>query len=148
MTREEECAATSSPGEFQALLKRWQDEDAARDAAQNPKPVRNERPAKPATLSCSFCRKSQHEVWKLIQGPSGSICDTCVASCTDILEEQQRPRIRVRCWHGGDRISRLVDQRTALQLRVLTPGLSNRDRSLIEGEIMVLQGRIEAEMAA
>jgi len=36
-------------------------------------------------LYCSFCSKSQHEVKKLIAGPSVFICDECIALCTDIL---------------------------------------------------------------
>ena len=38
------------------------------------------------TLYCSFCGKSQHEVRKLIAGPTVFICDECVALCTDIVE--------------------------------------------------------------
>lgn len=39
-------------------------------------------------LYCSFCGKSQHEVQKLIAGPSVYICDECVGLCNDILEEE------------------------------------------------------------
>ena len=39
-------------------------------------------------LYCSFCGKSQHEVRKLIAGPSVFICDECVALCNDIIEEE------------------------------------------------------------
>lgn len=40
-------------------------------------------------LCCSFCRKSQHEVFKLIAGPDGDfcICDECVTLCADIVHE-------------------------------------------------------------
>jgi ClpX C4-type zinc finger/Glyoxalase superfamily protein len=37
-------------------------------------------------VSCSFCRKSQHEVRKLIAGPAAFICDECVDLCTEIVE--------------------------------------------------------------
>jgi hypothetical protein len=37
------------------------------------------------TLYCSFCGKSQHDVAKLIAGPSVFICNECVGLCTDIL---------------------------------------------------------------
>ncbi len=37
------------------------------------------------TLYCSFCKKSQHEVKKLIAGPVVFICDECVALCIDII---------------------------------------------------------------
>ena len=39
-------------------------------------------------LYCSFCGKSQHEVRKLIAGPSVFICDECVALCNDIIDEE------------------------------------------------------------
>ena len=37
------------------------------------------------TLYCSFCEKSQHEVRKLIAGPTVFICDECVMLCLQIL---------------------------------------------------------------
>ena len=40
------------------------------------------------TLYCSFCGKSQHDVHKLIAGPSVFICDECVGLCTDIIDEE------------------------------------------------------------
>lgn len=40
------------------------------------------------TLYCSFCGKSQHEVKKLISGPSVFICDECIRLCDDILQEE------------------------------------------------------------
>jgi ClpX C4-type zinc finger/Glyoxalase superfamily protein len=43
----------------------------------------------PRTLYCSFCGKSQHEVRKLIAGPSVFICDACVDLCTDIVEPDE-----------------------------------------------------------
>jgi ATP-dependent Clp protease ATP-binding subunit ClpX len=39
-------------------------------------------------LYCSFCGKSQHEVKKLIAGPSVFVCDECVALCNDIMKEE------------------------------------------------------------
>lgn len=39
-------------------------------------------------LYCSFCGKSQHEVRKLIAGPSVFICDECVELCNDIILEE------------------------------------------------------------
>ena len=41
-----------------------------------------------STLYCSFCGKSQHEVKKLIAGPTVFICDECVDLCTDIIREE------------------------------------------------------------
>ena len=40
------------------------------------------------TLYCSFCGKSQHEVKKLIAGPSVFICDECIELCNDIIREE------------------------------------------------------------
>ena len=39
-------------------------------------------------LYCSFCGKSQHEVKKLIAGPSVFVCDECVELCNDIIREE------------------------------------------------------------
>jgi len=41
------------------------------------------------TLYCSFCGKSQHEVRKLIAGPTVFICDECVELCMDIIREEK-----------------------------------------------------------
>jgi hypothetical protein len=41
-------------------------------------------------LYCSFCGKSQHEVRKLIAGPSVFICDECVELCMDIIREEHK----------------------------------------------------------
>ena len=40
------------------------------------------------TLYCSFCGKSQHEVKKLIAGPSVFICDECIDLCNDIIRDE------------------------------------------------------------
>ena len=42
------------------------------------------------TLYCSFCGKSQHEVRKLIAGPTVFICDECVELCNDIIREETK----------------------------------------------------------
>ena len=41
-------------------------------------------------LYCSFCGKSQHEVKKLIAGPTVFICDECVELCMDIIKEENK----------------------------------------------------------
>jgi len=43
-------------------------------------------------LYCSFCGKSQHEVRKLIAGPSVYVCDECVELCNDIIREEMQER--------------------------------------------------------
>lgn len=49
-----------------------------------------------ATLYCSFCNKSQHEVRKLVAGPTVFICDECILLCDDILWESVEGRIVFR----------------------------------------------------
>ncbi|MCC6880221.1 MAG: AAA family ATPase, partial [Rhodocyclaceae bacterium] len=46
-------------------------------------------------LYCSFCGKSQHEVRKLIAGPSVFICDECIELCNDIIRDE------IAADHGG-----------------------------------------------
>ena len=45
------------------------------------------------TLYCSFCGKSQHEVRKLIAGPTVFICDECVELCMDIIREENKSAV-------------------------------------------------------
>ena len=49
-------------------------------------------PEKP--LYCSFCGKSQHEVKKLIAGPSVFICDECIELCTDIVQDEVEEAVK------------------------------------------------------
>ena len=53
-------------------------------------------------LYCSFCGKSQHEVRKLIAGPSVFICDECVELCNDIIREELDDRTE----QGGSKLPR------------------------------------------
>jgi ATP-dependent Clp protease ATP-binding subunit ClpX len=48
-----------------------------------------------STLYCSFCGKSQHEVRKLIAGPTVFICDECVELCMDIIREEHKIFVEV-----------------------------------------------------
>ena len=52
------------------------------------------------TLFCSFCGKSQHEVKKLIAGPTVFICDECVELCNDIIKEENKVSIRTASEEG------------------------------------------------
>ena len=47
------------------------------------------------TLYCSFCGKSQHEVKKLIAGPTVFICNECVELCVDIIREESKSSLAV-----------------------------------------------------
>ncbi|MFA7241516.1 MAG: ATP-dependent Clp protease ATP-binding subunit ClpX [Sulfuricellaceae bacterium] len=49
-----------------------------------------DKPGADKLLYCSFCGKSQHEVRKLIAGPSVFICDECVGLCNDIIRDEIR----------------------------------------------------------
>jgi ATP-dependent Clp protease ATP-binding subunit ClpX len=48
----------------------------------------SDKPGGEKLLYCSFCGKSQHEVRKLIAGPSVFICDECIELCNDIIREE------------------------------------------------------------
>lgn len=65
-------------------------------------------------LYCSFCGKSQHEVRKLIAGPSVFICDECVELCNDIIreevEEKQGPSSVSARLPTPKEINRILDQ--------------------------------------
>jgi len=54
------------------------------------KPMSNTSGDSKNTLYCSFCGKSQHEVRKLIAGPTVFICDECVELCMDIIREETK----------------------------------------------------------
>jgi ClpX C4-type zinc finger protein/glyoxalase superfamily protein len=64
-------------------------------------------PASPQTLYCSFCGKSQHEVRKLIAGPTAFICDECVDICTDVVEPDN-DRELFRLMKGNEESERLA----------------------------------------
>jgi len=53
------------------------------------------KPSSEKLLYCSFCGKSQHEVRKLIAGPSVFICDECIDLCNDIIRDE------IAADHGG-----------------------------------------------
>ncbi|MDT8384961.1 MAG: ATP-dependent Clp protease ATP-binding subunit ClpX [Gammaproteobacteria bacterium] len=61
-------------------------------------------------LYCSFCGKSQHEVRKLIAGPSVFVCDECVELCNDIIREEVEEKV---AGHGNSKLPtpREINQR-------------------------------------
>ncbi len=65
--------------------------------AQTPDTETGKKTAKDSknTLYCSFCGKSQHEVRKLIAGPTVFICDECVELCMDIIREETRSSLAI-----------------------------------------------------
>ena len=51
-----------------------------------------------ATLECSFCRKSEHQVRKLVAGPGVYICDECVAIASRIMGATDDAQSRASAW--------------------------------------------------
>lgn len=65
---------------------------ALESQARSPSPVQTQNDlAHPKPFYCSFCGKSQHEVRKMISGPTAVICDECVDLCTRIVQEEHIP---------------------------------------------------------
>jgi hypothetical protein len=58
------------------------------DDERQSSPVGAQEPARPKTLHCTFCGKSQHEVRKLIAGPSAYICNECAELCVNLTNEE------------------------------------------------------------
>ena len=65
-------------------------------------------------LYCSFCGKSQHEVRKLIAGPSVFICDECIELCNDIIRDEMMEAVGAEAGKGSlptpQEICRILDQ--------------------------------------
>ena len=66
-------------------------------------------------LYCSFCGKSQHEVRKLIAGPSVFVCDECVELCNDIIREELDDRTE----HGQGKLPKPQEIKTILDEYVI-----------------------------
>ena len=93
------------------------------------------------TLYCSFCNKSQHEVRKLIAGPSVFVCDECIDLCNDIIREeaqaQARESIRTDLPTPAE-IKAFLDQYVIGQTtpkRVLAVAVYNHYKRLRHGEV-------------
>jgi hypothetical protein len=54
------------------------------------KKKRNDPPATPPILRCSFCNKTQLDVLKLVAGPNVNICNECIDICVDILRDARK----------------------------------------------------------
>ena len=90
------------------------------------------------TLYCSFCGKSQHEVRKLIAGPTVFICDECVELCMDIIREEHKTTlVKSRDGVPGPRdICKVLDDYVIGQdhaKRVLSVAVHNHYKRLAHG---------------
>ena len=70
------------------------------------------------TLYCSFCGKSQHEVKKLIAGPSVFICDECIDLCNDIIRDEL-PNLKSVATKGADGLPTPVELKRNLDNYVI-----------------------------
>jgi len=90
------------------------------------------------TLYCSFCGKSQHEVRKLIAGPTVFICDECVELCMDIIREEHKTSL-VKTGDGVPTPSDICDVLDdyvigqAMAKRVLSVAVHNHYKRLNHG---------------
>jgi ATP-dependent Clp protease ATP-binding subunit ClpX len=106
------------------------------------------------TLYCSFCGKSQHEVRKLIAGPTVFICDECVELCMDIIREEHKttlvksrdgvPTPRDICTVlddyviGQDHAKRVLSVAVHNHYKRLTIGTKNNDVEIAKSNIMLI----------
>ena len=106
------------------------------------------------TLYCSFCGKSQHEVRKLIAGPTVFICDECVELCMDIIREEHKtslikssdgvPTPREICGVlddyviGQDRAKRVLSVAVHNHYKRVNHGLKNNDVELAKSNILLI----------
>ncbi len=74
------------------------------------------------TLYCSFCGKSQHEVRKLIAGPTVFICDECVELCNDIIKEESKGALS----KSGDGVPAPLDILSVLDDYVIGQGSAKK----------------------
>jgi ATP-dependent Clp protease ATP-binding subunit ClpX len=77
-------------------------------------------------LYCSFCGKSQHEVRKLIAGPSVFVCDECVELCNDIIREELQENVAI----GVDKLPKPKEIKTVLDEYVIGQEKAKRTLSV------------------
>lgn len=98
-------------------------------------------PASGKSLHCSFCNKAQHEVKKLIAGPSVFVCDECIDLCNEIIREEAQASAREAVRNDlptPAEIKAFLDQYVIGQStpkRVLAVAVYNHYKRLRHGEI-------------
>ena len=92
-------------------------------------------------LYCSFCGKSQHEVRKLIAGPSVFICDECIELCNDIIKEEGDP--------AGAKGKRFCLPNSRVMIHQPMGGFQGQasDIEIHAKEILYLRGRLNEMLA-
>src|SRR5262247_3754639 len=85
-------------------------------------------------LYCSFCGKSQHEVRKLIAGPSVFVCDECVELCNDIIREE----LEERAERTRDKLPRPHEIKKVLDEYVTREQRSKDDVELAKSNILLI----------
>jgi ATP-dependent Clp protease ATP-binding subunit ClpX len=109
-------------------------------------------------LYCSFCGKSQHEVRKLIAGPSVFVCDECVELCNDIIreeleEKQERSRDKLPRPHeikevldeyviGQERAKKILSVAVYNHYKRLQSQPSDKSRRGADGEVEIAKSNI------
>jgi hypothetical protein len=143
----------------------WNILSAKIDAAQPPlgAAAGPQGPASPQVLYCSFCGKSQHDVSKLIAGPTVFICDECVDVCSDIIDEKllrlgegdmetARTMSTERLLHyveqagKGAQRNRLVVERIDRMLALRDSAAPADDDTLTSSGLMHLKGKTNDEL--
>jgi hypothetical protein len=71
-----------------------------------PKPKKKSSKKEP-TLYCSFCGKSQNDVWRLIAGPGVYICNECIAICAEMILDG--PEV-IEMWFSRETQTKLLSQ--------------------------------------
>ena len=106
------------------------------------------------TLYCSFCGKSQHEVRKLIAGPTVFICDECVELCMEIIREEHKNNVvksedgvptPAEIWGvlndyviGQERAKRVLSVAVHNHYKRITHGSKNGDVELAKSNILLV----------
>jgi ATP-dependent Clp protease ATP-binding subunit ClpX len=105
-------------------------------------------------LYCSFCGKSQHEVRKLIAGPSVFVCDECVELCNDIIREEMQEKttgdgdklpkpqeineVLMEYVIGQDRAKKILSVAVYNHYKRLDAGLKKDDVELSKSNILLI----------